>query len=228
MYRKRIAQFSIIALCVTVLYLNKRLLHWITATDEVPVEDGMQSTTFWGSHWRRVIGNEKNFWQICALSLSSAALISLTLLQMFRRSWHKEDEREERLEELEIITQQSEVFVQEMMVRMEHMQQANKEHCTEFQKQMDLLKKEIRRKETPNTDFQNVMDIVKTAKAGDGRCDDLKNQVDLLEKATRAEEERHAQFQKQINGIKMLLGRWFSMTTEQMAVHPTSMEYPEM
>jgi hypothetical protein len=224
MYRKRIAHVSIIVLCIIVLYLNKGLLHWIPATYEVAVEDGMESTSVWELHWRT--GDETNSWQMFTFAVSSVALISLLVLQLFRRSWHKEEEREEKLDELETITQQSEVFVQEMRVRMEHMQETHKEHCAEFQKQMDLLKKAMRKKETPSTDFQNVMDIVKTAKIGDGRCDKLKNQVDLLEKATRAEEIRHSQFQKQINGIKLLVGRWHSMPTEQMIVDPVSIEYP--
>jgi hypothetical protein len=223
MHRKRIAHVSIIVLCIIVLYLNKGLLHWIPATDAVRVEGGTESTSFWEPNWR----TGTTFWQMFAFSVSSAALISLVVLQLFRRSWHREEEREEKLDELEMITQQSEVFVQEMRVRMENMQEAHKEHCAEFQKQMELLKKTMRRKDTPNTDFQNVMDIVKTAKAGDGRCDKLNIQVELLEKATRAEEIRHVQFQKQINGIKMLVGRWHSMPTEHMIVDPEAIEYPD-
>jgi nucleosome binding factor SPN SPT16 subunit len=150
-------------------------------------------------------GDEKNFWQMFFLSVLFVALISFVGLQLFRRNWNKEEEREERLEELEMITQQNEVFAQEMRVRMENMQAVHKEHCAEFQKQMELLKKAMRRKETPSTDFQNVIDLLKTAKAGDGRCDKLKIQVELLEKAICAEDKRRAQMKKHMHAMKLML-----------------------
>jgi Tfp pilus assembly protein PilN len=207
MCRNITALFLLIAQCIIVLCINKELFQWILATDEVEDFDTTnrrESVSFRELYlWR--IGDEKNFWQMFFLSVSFAALISLVGLQLFRRNWHREEEREERLEELEMISQQNEVFAQEMRVRMENMQAAHKEHCAEFQKQMELLKKAMRRKETPSTDFQNVIDLLKTAKAGDGRCDKLKNQVDLLEKAICAEDKRRVQMKKHMNAMKLML-----------------------
>jgi hypothetical protein len=174
-------------------------------SNEVPLEDRMESTSFRELNPWRLTGDEKNFWKISDLFLSSAALISLLMLQLFRRSWHKVEEREERLKELKMITLQSEVFVQEMRGLMDHVQETHKEHCAEFQKQMDILKRTMRRKDTPSTDFQNVMDIVQTAKVGDGRCDKLQNQMDLLQKTICVEEKRYLQLKKEINTVKLLV-----------------------
>jgi hypothetical protein len=165
----------------------------------------MESTLLRELNQWRLTGDEKIFWKISDIFLSSAALISLLVLQLFRRSWHREDEREERLQELKMITQQSEVFVNEMRGLMDHVEETHKEHCAEFQKQTDLLKRTMRRKDTPNTDFQNVMDLVQTAKVGDGRCDKLQNQMDLLEKTICVEEKRYVQLKKEINAVKVLV-----------------------
>jgi hypothetical protein len=214
MYRNIIALFFIVAQFIIVLYINKESFQWIPATDEFQVGDldttnRMEPISFWKLHLWRITGGEKNFWQIFALSVSSIVLISFVMLQLFRRSSPEEDDRAERLEELDMISEQNKVFAQEMRIRMEHMQEAHKKNCAEFQKQMDLLKKVVGKKETPSTDFQNVMDIVKMAKAGDGRCDKLKNQVDLLEKVMCAEDKRRAQMKKHIQAMKFILQKQF-------------------
>jgi hypothetical protein len=171
----------------------------------------MEPMSFSESHSWRLTEGEKNFWQKFALSISSIVLISLVMLQLFRRRWHKEDDkREERREELEMITLQNEVFTQDIKVLLDHIQEAHMEHCAEFQKQMVLLKKAMRKKETPSTNFQNMIDIVKMAKAGDGRCYKLQNQMDLLEKAMCVEDKRYAQIRKDIKALKLMMEKRLS------------------
>jgi hypothetical protein len=56
-------------------------------------------------HWRRLPEDEHNFWKIFAPSGLFIILISLVMLQLLRRCWHREAETEEKPTQLQMISQ---------------------------------------------------------------------------------------------------------------------------
>jgi hypothetical protein len=114
---------------------------------------------------------------------------------------HRDEERLQKWNELEMILRRVASFLRQWERSMVFMQEAQVKHCHEFQKGIELLKKEMKKKEKLIADFPNETDLAKSKKSWDERSAKLQNGMDFLEKAVKEVDERLAQMMKEINAI---------------------------
>jgi hypothetical protein len=72
--------------------------------------------------------------------------------------------------------------------------------------------------------YQNLMHLVNTIKAGDERLDELHKKMCSFEKAMEAQHKRVAQMQRGMQSRRIMVDRSLSVPTEQMVGDPASMK----
>jgi hypothetical protein len=139
------------------------------------------STWFWELHRRTVTEGKKAFFQMFSVSVSFIVLISMLILRLLGRFWHRKDKEEQRLGKLEMVAVQIEWFLQLMRAEMAIMKEAHDVHCTEFESRFQSVNKQIRDRDAIFIDVVNVRNRPMKMKEVDERCTSLENYIHAIE-----------------------------------------------
>jgi hypothetical protein len=146
--------------------------------------------------------NEKTFWLVFVVSISSVVLVSLVMLRLFRRYRRR---KEDQYGELKLIPGQKERFRGEMRLAIDHIQNEHRKRCEEFQKLLESVNVALRKEDMYLPGFLYVTDLVQTLKPIDRHCSSLHNQIKFLETKLSDEDKRLEYFEKQINAVREIM-----------------------
>jgi chromosome segregation ATPase len=165
-----------------------------------------------------------NLWHIfipAGLFLIFIPFVLLLLCQWLR---NRKYETKQIPTEVQMNLQEDERFIQQLRAMTALMQESHEEDYVQLQSELKSLK-EVRKVHQRHIDqYQNLMDLVKTIRAGDERLAELDNQMGLFEKAMEAQHERVAQMHREIQSMRMMVDRSLSVPTEQIVGDPASMK----
>jgi lipoate synthase len=116
------------------------------------------------------------------------------ILQLIERCWHRKVEKQKNPTQLQIILQGCENYIRQLGATTAPVQEVQDEHCTQFQNETESVKEVMKVTIRHPAQFQNVLDLLKTIKAGDEQ-----NQTGLIEEAMTAGGKRRAQIQRKMH-----------------------------